>query len=365
MKKLLIAFLFIAITVAFGACDSDMEEDLYGIWTVKDVTFSNSSLVAEYELAAFKSTYQETILKLNEDKTGTLRYIGKDYNISWQLEKQTNLLIFIDGVLFTEIGVSDEGLVLSVDADKVFICVNLIKTNENKEFVTDETISGDNTSPSITDHTDPNTKLIVNYGEEITVTGVLSLNENVFPAYCLKLDDSLSITLVDSDLVENFVCDTLYFYDDNEINGNYDYDRIQDQACAVTASLENYRGEGNLFLLNPTITIDGVEAESATTATQETLSLDFYAELCAYVVSNCVNYTEWWNDPTLSYTNPTHYYLGNVTAENYDEIMDKAKQLVDGVYKAGYWEIQYSGYGTILIGLYIAPNNELYFCYKY
>ena len=97
---------------------------------------------------------------------------------------------------------------------------------------------------------------------------------------------------------------------------------------------------------------------------QVSLSADFYAELCAYTVSSCVNYTEWWNDPTLSYTNPTHYYLGKITAENYSEKMDKAKQLVDSVYKTGYWEIRYNGYGTIKIGLHISPEDELYFCYK-
>lgn len=99
-------------------------------------------------------------------------------------------------------------------------------------------------------------------------------------------------------------------------------------------------------------------------SSQVSLSAEFYAELCTYTVSSCVNYTEWWNNPTLSYTNPTHYYLGKITSENYSEKMDKAKQLVDGVYKAGYWEIRHNGYGTIKIGLYITPDDELYFCYK-
>lgn len=97
---------------------------------------------------------------------------------------------------------------------------------------------------------------------------------------------------------------------------------------------------------------------------QVSLIADFYAELYTYTVSSCVNYTEWWNNPTLSYTNPTHYYLGKITSENYSEKMDKAKQLVDGVYKAGYLEIRYNGYGKIKIGLYITPDDELYFCYK-
>lgn len=99
-------------------------------------------------------------------------------------------------------------------------------------------------------------------------------------------------------------------------------------------------------------------------SSQESLSADFYAELCTYTLSTCVNYTEWWSNPTLSYTNPTHYYLGKITSDNYSEKMEKAKQLVDGVYKAGYWEIRYNGYGTIKIGLYITPEDELYFCYK-
>lgn len=66
--------------LTLNACTSDTEKELYGIWTVEDVTFSNSSLVTKYELAAFETTYKETVLKLNEDKTGMLRYIGKDYN---------------------------------------------------------------------------------------------------------------------------------------------------------------------------------------------------------------------------------------------------------------------------------------------
>lgn len=97
---------------------------------------------------------------------------------------------------------------------------------------------------------------------------------------------------------------------------------------------------------------------------QVSLSADFYTELYNYVVSSCVNYTEWWDNPTLSYTNPTHYHLGKITSDNYSEKMDKAKQLVDNVYKTGYWEIRYNGYGTIKIGLYVTPDDEMYFCYK-
>lgn len=99
-------------------------------------------------------------------------------------------------------------------------------------------------------------------------------------------------------------------------------------------------------------------------SSQESLSADFYFELCNYTILSCVNYTEWWSNPTLSYTNPTHYYLGKITSDNYSEKMQKAKQLVDSVYRARYWEICHNGYGKIKIGLYITSEDELYFCYK-
>lgn len=125
------------------------------------------------------------------------------------------------------------------------------------------------------------------------------------------------------------------------------------------------------YILNESKTIDLGQINSLTPAefnvevAEISKTTDFYAELCSYVTSNCINYTEWWNNPTLSFTNPTHYFLGNITAENYSEKMEKAKQLVDNVYKAGYWEIRYQGYGAIKIGLYITHEDELYFCYKY
>jgi len=98
--------------------------------------------------------------------------------------------------------------------------------------------------------------------------------------------------------------------------------------------------------------------------TTQSKTMDFYSELCNYVISSCVNYTEWWTDPKLSYGEPKHYYLGNITAENYSEKMEQAKKLVDGVYKAGYWEIRDRGYGKMKIGLLITENDELYFCYE-
>lgn len=105
------------------------------------------------------------------------------------------------------------------------------------------------------------------------------------------------------------------------------------------------------------VEVISVEPPASTTA-------DFYAELCNYVVSSGVNYTEWWSNPKLSYTEPKHYYLGSITAENYAEKMEQAKKLVDGVYKAGYWEIRHRGYGKLKIGLLVTENDELYFCYE-
>lgn len=93
------------------------------------------------------------------------------------------------------------------------------------------------------------------------------------------------------------------------------------------------------------------------------LSAEFYDELYSYTVSSCVNDTQWWNDPTLSFESRA-YYLGVITAENYSEKMTQAKELVDRIYKTEYWEIRYNGYGVIKIGLYVSPADGLYLCYE-
>lgn len=91
----------------------------------------------------------------------------------------------------------------------------------------------------------------------------------------------------------------------------------------------------------------------------------FYSELCAYVVSSCVNYTEWWTPDKINVTDPRYYLLGTITDKNYSEKMAKAKELVDGVYKAGYYEVRSRGAGTIKIGLFTSQESKVYFCYKY
>lgn len=70
----------------------------------------------------------------------------------------------------------------------------------------------------------------------------------------------MEITFIDGDLTEYFVFETLYFYVEPDYNGNYDFEKIVNNFCTVTACLENYRGAGNLYLLDPIITIDGAEA---------------------------------------------------------------------------------------------------------
>ncbi|MGN0691721.1 MAG: hypothetical protein ACI4K7_05190 [Oscillospiraceae bacterium] len=99
----------------------------------------------------------------------------------------------------------------------------------------------------------------VGYGESFTVKGVIVSNESSFPSYCLKLDKKISITLSDGEYSEEFDCDTLYFYDEPYLNGNYNYSQLEDKKCTVTAELENYRGGGELFLLDPTIVTDEKE----------------------------------------------------------------------------------------------------------
>lgn len=52
----------------------------------------------------------------------------------------------------------------------------------------------------------------------------------------------------------------MFVYDDTELNGNYIFEQLQNKKCSVYATLENFRGAGQLYLLNPKIYIDGQEA---------------------------------------------------------------------------------------------------------
>lgn len=156
-----------------------------------------------------------------------------------------------------------------------FCACNTAKENtDTSTTVSEEPDDYLNASTAVVDTFETkNTEFTVNYGEKITVEGVLSKNETSFPEYCLKLNDSVSITLEN----EKFVCTTLYFYDDTEANGNYDFEKLNNSNCVVTASLENYRGGRELFLLEPTIIVDGEEAE-----TQSSLNDKSYIESAEY-----------------------------------------------------------------------------------
>ena len=139
-------------------------------------------------------------------------------------------------------------------------------TTSTVEAVITEIESNNETYQTDTSVTDTQ-NIEIKYDEQLTVEGTITLNESSFPTYCFKLDKDIAITLSDGDFSENFECDTLYFYDESDINGNYNYTKLENKKCTVTAYLENYRGGGELFLLNPIIMIDGAEAETNTDTT--------------------------------------------------------------------------------------------------
>ncbi len=89
--------------------------------------------------------------------------------------------------------------------------------------------------------------------EKLTTYGIIEKNDTAFPTYRLKLTTRLSI-LFDEYIGEKvFECEYLYFYDDNELNGNYPLEDFVGETCEVTAVLEDYRGGNELFMLNPII----------------------------------------------------------------------------------------------------------------
>ena len=136
----------------------------------------------------------------------------------------------------------------------------------------------------------------IKHDEQLTVEGTIILNESSFPEYCLKLDKNTAITLYDGDFSENFECNTLYFYDEADINGNYNYNQLENKKCIVTACLENYRGGGELFLLNPTIMIEGKEAEQIVEAAPEIIG----------------NFIGKWNDMGIGSSAPADAVLWDV-----------------------------------------------------
>lgn len=111
--------------------------------------------------------------------------------------------------------------------------------------------------------------------ETITVRGVLQRNAP-FPAYRLKLDRPVEITLsssssaYDEAIVEEFSCEYLYFYDEDMVAYDFDVEQLVGCRCVITARLENYRGGGNLYFLYPLLSV--VETAADTDATEATRS---------------------------------------------------------------------------------------------
>jgi len=92
--------------------------------------------------------------------------------------------------------------------------------------------------------------------EKIEVSGVIEKNDGAFPDYRLRINPTLSIIFTDDESDVIYTCDYLYFYNEPELNGNYPFKDFVGNTCNVTATLEDYRGGGDLFFLNPVITMN-------------------------------------------------------------------------------------------------------------
>lgn len=115
-------------------------------------------------------------------------------------------------------------------------------------------LSRDLNSDAITEIKTDNIEVFTS--ESAVVEGTIARTNEAFPAYCLILDNETKIILKEIDFSQEYVCIKLYFYDDVEVNGGYDYTTLVGKKCSVTAQIEDYRGEGALFLCNPIITED-------------------------------------------------------------------------------------------------------------
>ncbi len=96
----------------------------------------------------------------------------------------------------------------------------------------------------------------ISASDKITVKGYVERNTTEFPIYRFRLSKPITVTFKEYGEDEVFTCSYLYFYDDTELNGNYPFGDMVDagREYSVTASLEDYRGGGDLFFLNPTMT---------------------------------------------------------------------------------------------------------------
>lgn len=198
----------------------------------------------------------------------------------------------------------------------------------------------------------------IKYDEQLTVEGTIILNESSFPEYCLKLDKNTAITLYDGDFSENFECNTLYFYDEADINGNYNYNQLENKKCIVTACLENYRGGGELFLLNPTIMIEGKEAETNTDVTisenegtiKSRVNGNWAYKINIVESQNLIIY----NDGTFMVTHNAYGEVEEMLTGYYDIVSD------DGEYQEFFFEIPDEDMWYAKIRL-LPPSDEYWY----
>ena len=90
--------------------------------------------------------------------------------------------------------------------------------------------------------------------EAAVLKGTIARTNEEFPTFCLILENETKITLKDMDISQEYTCAKLYFYDDADVNGGYDYASLVGKRYSITAQIEDYRGVGRLFLYNPVIT---------------------------------------------------------------------------------------------------------------
>jgi len=100
-----------------------------------------------------------------------------------------------------------------------------------------------------------NGKIVLSMSESITVEGIIERNTNEFPQYRLKLSNPTTIAFTEYGEDQEFYCVYLYFYDDTEINGGYDFASLINLHCTVTALLEDYRGGSELYFVMPEISV--------------------------------------------------------------------------------------------------------------
>ncbi len=96
-------------------------------------------------------------------------------------------------------------------------------------------------------------KIVLSMTESITVDGVIEKNTGTFPQYRLKLNNPIIIAFKEYGEDYEFACEYLYFYDEAELNGGYDFTSFVGRTCTVTALLEDYRGGSDLYFIMPEI----------------------------------------------------------------------------------------------------------------